>query len=183
MHECTLNVFVIFQDPILQELEGTGLSIGTWCMKQLNPNQYLDMTFMFLLYEMTKVFKFCGEKNTFFDAYLCEYTSKMVGHCCFYSRYHVLWCLPQNQHSTKTTEFVRWKEAWVYHFNTEGLDLLDTDFKIIICYNGIHHFTSTKIISTEAQNKAIIKLLSIMGMNMNQLAGNLQGCENVRCAV
>ena len=29
----------------------------------------------------------------------------------------------QNQHSTKTTEFVRWKEAWVYHFNTEGLDL------------------------------------------------------------
>ena len=45
-----------FQDPILQELEGTGLSIGTWCMKQLNPNQYLDITFMFLLHEMTKVF-------------------------------------------------------------------------------------------------------------------------------
>ena len=87
---------------------------------------------------------------------------------------------PQNQHSTKTTEFVRWKEAWVYHFNTQGLDLLDTNFKIVICYNGIHHFTSTKILSTEAQNKAIIKLLSIMGMNMNQLAGNLQGCENVK---
>ena len=87
---------------------------------------------------------------------------------------------PQNQHSTKTTEFERWKEAWVYHFNTEGLNLLDTDFKIVICYNGIHHFTSTKILSTDDQNKAIIKLLSIMGRNMNQLAGNLQGCENVK---
>ena len=87
---------------------------------------------------------------------------------------------PQNQHSTKTTEFVRWKEAWVYHFNTEGLNLLDTDFKIVICDNGIHHFTSTKILSTYDQNKAIIKLLSIMGRNMNQLAGNYQGCENVK---
>ena len=60
------TVFVIFQDPILQELEGSGLSIGTWCMKQLNPNQHLDMTFMFLLHEMTKVFKFCGGKKDVF---------------------------------------------------------------------------------------------------------------------
>ena len=87
---------------------------------------------------------------------------------------------PQNLYSTKTTEFVRWKEARVYHFNTEGLNLLDTDFKIVIYNNGIHHFTSTKILSTDDQNKAIIKLLSIMGRNMNQLAGKLQGYENVK---
>ena len=87
---------------------------------------------------------------------------------------------PENQHCTKTTEFVRWKGAWVYDFNTQGLNLLDTEFKIVICYNGIHHFTSTKILSTQAQNQAIINLLSIMGKNMNQLAGSLQGCENVK---
>ena len=86
---------------------------------------------------------------------------------------------PQNQHSTKTTEFVRDGKKHGCMISTLK-DLLDTDFKIVICYNGIHHFTSTKILSTETQNKAIIKLLSIMGTNMNQLAGNLQGCENVK---
>ena len=120
-----------------------------------------------------------GEK-LFFDAYLHEYASKNCLPFLFLFQVPCLVVSPQNQHSTKTTEFVRWKEAWVYHFNTEELDLLDTDFKIVICYNGIHHFTSTKILSTEAQNKAIIKLLSIMGRNMNQLASNLQGCENVK---
>ena len=147
-------------------------------MKHLNPNQYLDMTFMFLLHEMTKVFElFQKIKNKNFDAYLREYALIKFR---FSLQVPCLVVSPQNQHSTKTTEFVRWKEAWVYHFNTEGLNLLDTDFKIVICYNGIHHFTSTKILSTDDQNKAIIKLLSIMGTNMNQLAGNLQGCENVK---
>ena len=44
------------QASIAQELEGSGYSIGVWCLHQINPDVYLDMTFMFLLYEMTKVF-------------------------------------------------------------------------------------------------------------------------------
>ena len=58
MRICVKRLFLFSQDPILQELEGTDLSTGAWCMKQLNPNKYLDMTFMFLLHEMTKVFIF-----------------------------------------------------------------------------------------------------------------------------
>ena len=66
------NLFL--QDPILQELEGTGLSIGTWCMKHLNPNQYLDMTFMFLLHEMTKVFKLLQKREKKFLMRICTNT-------------------------------------------------------------------------------------------------------------
>ena len=64
------------------------------------------------------------KKKTVFDAYLHEYAlipNEIPGFVA-----GALSCgLSSKPTLNKTTEFVRWKEAWVYHFNTEGLKLLD----------------------------------------------------------
>ena len=46
------------------------MSIGIWAMRQLNPDLHVDMTFMYLLHEMTKV------NVTIINAYLHEYILK-----------------------------------------------------------------------------------------------------------
>ena len=92
--------FLFFQDAILQELEGTGLSIGAWCMKQLNTNQYLDITFMFLLHEMTKVFKFLEKEKKLFLLCICVNTHQNC-FCFLFQDPYLVVSSPQNQHSTK----------------------------------------------------------------------------------
>ena len=69
------------QASIAQELEGTGYSIGVWYLCQINPDVYLDMTFMFLLYEMTKVFieviHIRTNTHKYRNMYSCEYVLKI----------------------------------------------------------------------------------------------------------
>ena len=38
-----------------QEIEGTGNSLGVWCMKLINPDCFLGAEFIYLLQEMVQV--------------------------------------------------------------------------------------------------------------------------------
>ena len=38
-----------------QEIEGTGNSLGVWCMKLINPDCFLGTEFVYLLHEMVQV--------------------------------------------------------------------------------------------------------------------------------
>ena len=38
-----------------QEIEGTGNSLGVWCMKLINPDCFLGAEFVYLLQEMVQV--------------------------------------------------------------------------------------------------------------------------------
>ena len=44
-----------YKAQILQEIEGEEVSLGVWCMKQINPDVYLGADFLYLLHEMTEV--------------------------------------------------------------------------------------------------------------------------------
>ena len=44
-----------FQAQMKQEIEGTGNSLGVWCMKLINPDCFLGAEFVYLLQEMVQV--------------------------------------------------------------------------------------------------------------------------------
>ena len=44
-----------FQAQMKQEIEGTGNSLGVWCMKLINPDCFLGADFVYLLQEMVQV--------------------------------------------------------------------------------------------------------------------------------
>ena len=44
-----------FQAQKKQEIEGTGNSVGVWCMKLINPDCFLGADFVYLLQEMVQV--------------------------------------------------------------------------------------------------------------------------------
>ena len=44
-----------FQAQMKQEIEGTGNSLGVWCMKLINPDCFLGAEFIYLLQEMVQV--------------------------------------------------------------------------------------------------------------------------------
>ena len=77
-----------FQAQMKQEIEGTGNSLGVWCMKLINPESFLGAEFVYLLHEMVLVnnnlklqkklifvpFLMCICANTHYNnTYLCEY--------------------------------------------------------------------------------------------------------------
>ena len=43
------------QAQMKQEIEGTGNSLGVWCMKLINPDCFLGAEFIYLLQEMVQV--------------------------------------------------------------------------------------------------------------------------------
>ena len=75
---------------------------------------------------------------------------------------------------------VKWKGAWVYHFKDEQENLLDHQYKAIICYNGIHHFTSTKLLSLESKNQAVPNLMVEMSQNLKEVSTGLHGFKELK---
>ena len=80
MQICIINAYrYAFQAQMKQEIEGTGNSLGVWCMKFINPDCFLGAEFHSLLHEMVQVNNnlkllkkliFCTVSNV----YSCEYT-------------------------------------------------------------------------------------------------------------
>ena len=67
-----------FQAQMKQEIEGTGNSLGVWCMKLINPDRFLGAEFVYLLHEMVQVNNNLKllKKLIFYtvsNAYSCEY--------------------------------------------------------------------------------------------------------------
>ena len=81
---------------------------------------------------------------------------------------------------SKTLQLVKWKGAWVYHFNMNDDDILDHNFPVILCYNGIHHYTSTKLHSTNSRDHATMTVLVKMALNMKSVGDNLKGHGDVK---
>ena len=79
-----------------------------------------------------------------------------------------------------TARLVKWKGAWVYHFKDEQENLLDYQYKAIICYNGIHHFTSTKLLSLESKNQAVLNLMVEMSQNLKEVSTGLHGFKELK---
>ena len=56
MRICIINAYhYAFQAQMKQEIEGTGNSLGVWCMKLINPDCFLGAEFVYLLHEMVQV--------------------------------------------------------------------------------------------------------------------------------
>ena len=56
MQICIINTYrCAFQVQNKQEIEGTGKSLGVWCMKLINPDCFLGAEFVYLLQEMVQV--------------------------------------------------------------------------------------------------------------------------------
>ena len=87
---------------------------------------------------------------------------------------------PENDRDLGTAWIVRWRGAWVHHFNTASEQLMDYDYPVIIAYNGIHHYTSTKVYSSTSKNHAIINLLALIAKNMKDVSSNLEGHDRIK---
>ena len=61
------------------------------------------------------------------------------------------------------------------HYNSSVPNLIDQDYPVVLLYNGIHHYTSTTVISVVEKNVAYCKLLENMADNMVQVSQNLFG--------
>ena len=90
---------------------------------------------------------------------------------------------PENVFVSTTSRLLKWKGTWVYHFNTNDEDLLDHNFPAILCYNGIHHYTSTKLHTSKSRDHATINLLVKMAFNMKTLSENLKGHADVKSMI
>ena len=79
MRICIINAYrYSFQAQMKQEIEGTGNSLGIWCMNLINPDCFLGAEFVYLLHEMVQVnnnLKLLKKTNfcTISNAYSHEY--------------------------------------------------------------------------------------------------------------
>ena len=85
---------------------------------------------------------------------------------------------PQNQPLKGTLALVKWNNAWCSHYNSTGQDCLDHQYPVILAYNGIHHYTSTEIISGEAKDKAIYRLMGQLLQGISNLGDGLTDKNN-----
>ena len=65
--------------------------------------------------------------------------------------------------------------GWAIHYNGSVPDLIDQNYPIVLLYNGIHHYTSSEIISLVDKNLAYCHMLNKMAGNMVQVSKNLFG--------
>ena len=158
-----------FQAQMKQEIEGTGNSLGVWCMKLINPDCFLGAEFIYLLQEMVQVKNnlkllkkliFCIVSN----AYLQEYALAPGNENCF-----------RSEHLTK------WAGCWLYHFPIDS-NLLDHKYPVVLAYNGINHYVSTYILDQKSKNSAILNHMKSMTANISQVSEGLagRGATNVK---
>ena len=69
----------------------------------------------------------------------------------------------------KKKMLVQWKSGEVHRFSRKDEQLLPEEFPIVIAFNGIHHFTSTKLVSPEGVQYKRHEILQELLENITEL--------------
>ena len=106
--------------------------------------QYFELfpqIFVFAYFEVfSQIFEF--HQSEVFSAIftLYPFISFQIPFCCV---------TPGPVYLAKKKMLVQWKSGEVHRFSRKDEQLLPEEFPIVIAFNGIHHFTSTKLVSPE----------------------------------
>ena len=107
-------------------------------------------------------------------AYSCKFVLfSAVVPCIF--QIPIITVCPENMQYHGTKRLTKWMGGWCIHYNGSVPDLIDQKYPIVLLYNGIHHYTSTQVISIVERNKAYCNILDKMAGNMVDVSNNLFG--------
>ena len=104
----------------------------------------------------------------------CEFVLFSVVVPCIFQIPIITVC-PENIQYHGTKRLTKWMGGWAVHYNGSVPDLIDQKYPIVLLYNGIHHYTSTEVISVVEKNLAYCHILDKMAGNMVDVSQNLFG--------